>query len=418
MREAGELQNREREGAPIWRVSLLQGFFFIAYGAGIPFFSLYFKNVLVRPDGVPAHYLIGSVFFIQALLGILATPVAGFICDKFKIENRLLTVFSVFVVFAAAILSMPGFKFSMTWTLDRKYLFILIGFMINGLFVKPIIPLLDTETLNSLHSRFHSGIRYGQVRVFGSLGWLISASLFGWILQRTGQLNTIVFGYGSGFIILAFVAAGGFHVGVKPERIPWEYLKQDRMYQRFLVFVFFQALGLLSAFIFTSYFMDDIQTSYLIIGASFGLAAIPEIPIMFYSKVIIEAMGNRWMIVVGTLVESVKLLLFVIIARTMVLWMLIPAQLLHGIGYSLQYTGMINLVDRQAHVNLRATYQSLFHLFTLLAGAFGGLFGSFIIKKQSSSWLMGIDGVILFLSILYFLIRVRGHGPLRNAIVS
>ena len=58
----------------LWRVRLLQFFYYCSFGAGIPFFSLYYKKILVTPGGSPASYLIGLIFFLQALMGIVATP--------------------------------------------------------------------------------------------------------------------------------------------------------------------------------------------------------------------------------------------------------------------------------------------------------------------------------------------------------
>ena len=400
---------------PLLRAGFLQCFFFIATGAGLPFFSLYFKRVLTTDQNVPAYYLIGTIFFIQSALGILSTPLAGFICDKFRIENRLLMLLSLVVALSAGIVAVPGFGYAASWPLQLRFLLILGGFILSGLFVKPILPLIDTETLNVLHDRFNSGVWYGRIRMFGSLGWVIGASLFGLILSHTDRLSHSVIGYGTGFLVLAFIASSGFREVITPVRIPWGHLKRDRMFQRFLIFVFFNAIGLLSSFIFTSFFMDDWGAGYLVIGISIGLAAIPEIPIMFFSKRIIESLGNRWMIVTGVLIEVVKLAIFVYIAHSGKTWWFIPVQMLHGVGYSLQLTGEIDLIDRQAHEHMRAIYQSLFHVFMYMAAAVGSLFASFVLKKLGSSWLMGIDGAILLLSAIYFIVLVGGHGPFQNS---
>jgi PPP family 3-phenylpropionic acid transporter len=393
------------------RACFLQAFFFIATGAALPFFSLYFKHVLVDASGEPALYLIGLLFFMQAALGILSTPLAGFISDRFNIENRLLTLFSAVVSLSALVLALPGTRLGPAWGLQLRFALLLGGFILNGLFVKPILPLIDSETLHALHERDGSSILYGRIRLFGSLGWAISACLFGFLLDRSGRLSLSLFGYGAGFAVLALVASGGFREVLEPVSIPWEHLKRDRMFRRFLVFVFFQAIGLLSSFTFTSFFMDDIRAGYLVIGSSIGLSALPEIPIMFLSRGLIEKLGNRFMIVTGVFLSVVKLALFVLIARSGKIWWLVPVQLLHGIGYSLLWTGEINLIDRQSHRHMRATYQSLFHLFQYLASAMGSLFASFVIKKLGSTWLMGLDGIILALAALYFIFAVQGHGP-------
>ena len=416
MTASPSLSNEHRKRhIPLLRAASLQLFFFVATGAGLPFFSLYFKRVLVTDQNVPAYYLIGTLYFIQYILGIFSTPLAGLICDRFKIENRLLMLISMVVALSAGILAIPGFGFNETWPLQLRFLIILGGFILNGLFVKPVLPLIDTETLNVLHSRFRNGLWYGRVRMFGSLGWVIGASLLGFILSRSDRLNYSVIGYGVGFFILALIASTGFRERITPVSIPWEHLKRDRMFRRFLVFVFFNGIGLLSSFTFTSFFMDDWGAGYLLIGVSIGLAALPELPIMFFSRRILESIGNRWMISIGVLVEVVKLVVFVYIARSGTIWLFIPVQMLHGVGFSLLYTGEIDLIDRRSHRDMRAMYQSLFHVCMYLAAAVGNLFASFVLKKAGSTWLMGIDAALLLLSAVYFIWFVGGHrSPGRN----
>ena len=90
-------------------------------------------------------------------------------------------------------------------------------------------------------------------------------------------------------------------------------------------------------------------------------------------------------------------------------------QMLHGVGFSLQYTGEIDLIDRQSHKDMRATYQSLFHVCMYMAAAVGNLFASFVLKKIGSTWLMGIDAALMLLSAVYFISLVGGHGPAGNS---
>jgi predicted MFS family arabinose efflux permease len=228
------------------------------------------------------------------------------------------------------------------------------------------------------------------------------------------MFNLSMIGYGVGFGLLALISSKGFRRIIEPVSIPWEHLKKDRMYRRFLFFTFFESLALLSSFTFTSFFMDDIKTSYLIIGASFGLSAVPEIPIMFLSRSLIERLGNRWMIVSGVLLSAVKLLLFMLIAASGNTWWFIPVQMLHGMGFSLMWLGQINLIDRQSHEDMRAIYQSLFHLVHNMAAALGGFFAALVIRMLGSTWLMGVDGILLLLAGVYFISAVRGHGPLNK----
>jgi len=370
----------------------------MAFGAAIPFFSVYYKKVLLMPDGSPAFHLIGTVFFLQAILGVASTPVAGYLADKFKIENRILTLCASSVLLGALLIALPGFNAFSQWSLSRKALFILPGAILNGLFIRPILPLIDTESLNYLHLRFGNPTGYGKIRMFGTLGWIISACLFGWILSVTRQPSVAILGYGGLFGVLAILAASGVRAKIHAVRI---------------LFALLISVALSSSFMFTGYFMDDARMGYLLIGLSLGLGAILELPVMFYNRQLLERIGNRWMIAGGLLISTAKLTLFAALAGRHAISIIFIAQImLGGVGFALMISGVVNLIDRRAHEDLRATYQNLFHLTSTLGYALGGLFASSIIQRLGSRWLMGIDGVMLLGAVIYFLIRVRGHGPL------
>jgi PPP family 3-phenylpropionic acid transporter len=388
------------------RVYLLHWFFFLGFGAGNPFFSLYFKKTLRLASGEPAVRLIGTIFFVQAIVGIAALPLAGFLADRFRLERRILAFCAFLVAAAAGLMLVPGVVPG-TMALETAYAFILLGAVVNGVFERPVIPLIDSEVLRTLRARYGHGESYGTVRWIGSFGWAVSASIVGWVLSATDQVSISVLCYGAGFLVLALVALGGVRPDVGRVALPWRHLRQDRVYHRLLVFSFIQWFGLSGSFMFTGYFMDDAQTGYLVIGLAMGLAALPEIPIMLRSRRLVNGMGSRRMIALGTGIESAKLFSFVLVALFGKPWMFIAVNILHGMGFSLLYTGMVTLADQRAHQHLRATYQNLFHLSWTLGGAFGGLFASFIIKALGSTWLMGIDGVILAAAAVYVLRAVK-----------
>lgn len=396
-----------------WRVRLLQCFHFMAFGAAIPFFSIYYKKVLLMPDGSPAFTLIGTVFFLQAIAGVVSTPVAGYLADKFKIENRILTLCASSVLLGALLIALPGFGGFSHWSLSRRALLILPGVILNGLFVRPILPLIDTESLNYCHIRYGNPTGYGKIRLFGAFGWIVSACLFGWILSASNLLSVAILGYGGLFGVLAILAASGVRAKIHAVRIPWDHLRNDGMFKKFLLFALVISVALSSSFMFTGYFMDDARIGYLLIGLSLGLGAILEIPVMFYNRQLLERIGNRWMIAGGLLISTAKLALFAALAGRNAAGIIVIAQIaLGGVGFALMISGVVNLIDRRAHEDLRATYQNLYHLIFTLGYAFSGLFASFVIKHLGSRWLMGIDGAILLAAVIYFLVVVRGHGPL------
>jgi PPP family 3-phenylpropionic acid transporter len=389
------------------RLRLLFWVTFTAMGAGVPFLNLYYKQVLVFPDGSPAIELIGFIVLIERLLGLFSNPMAGIFADKFKIGNRLVLLCALLTMIGAFFISIPGYN-PVAMDIGYKALFIGIGIVLKGLFIYPIIPLINTETLNFLHNNRSDPRAYGRYRVMGTLSWIITTTLVGILLKTTGWLNISPLMLGIGMFLLAFVAFGGVKAKIKKLKIPWNYLKKDYLFWRFIIFTFFQAFGLLSAFAFTSYFMDDVKLGFIIIGISFAVSAVTEIPLMFYSKKIAQKIGNRMMVILGTGVLTLKFIILAVLAPFKNPVFTIMAMSLHGVGYGLQYNGMVHLIDGYAHKKLRAVYMNIYSMFGIsLATSLGGIFSAFIIKILSSTWMLFINSAIVIFSIIYFILFVK-----------
>ncbi|MBN2440353.1 MAG: MFS transporter [Spirochaetales bacterium] len=390
------------------RLRLLYWVTFFAMGAGVPFLNLYYKQVLVFPDGSPAIELIGLIVFLEPFLGVFSNPLAGMIADKFKVENRLLLLCAFITMIAAGFISIPGFNSLMTLNIGYKVLFIGIGIFLKGLFIYPIVPLINTETLNFLHTNKKDPREYGEYRVMGTLAWIVSTVFIGIMLNLTGFINIPPLILGLGSLVLSFISLQGVKAKIKKIKIPWKYLKKDYLFRRFLIFAFFQAFGLLSAFAFTSYFMDDAKLGFIVIGVSFAVSAVTEVPVMFYSKRIAKKIGNRMMVILGTSVLTLKFILLALLAPLKNPGLTILVMSLHGVGYGLQFNGMLNLVDGYAHKDLRATYMNVFAMIgTSLALSLGGMFCTFIIKILDSTWMLGINSCIVIGAIIYFIFFVK-----------
>ncbi|MBN1699786.1 MAG: MFS transporter [Spirochaetales bacterium] len=381
---------------------------FTAFGAWIPFSSLYFKQVLVTQDGSPAVYLIGLIMAIQPFLGIFSNPIAGFLSDKFKIGQRLLFLCSLLTAIGALFISIPGFPLFRGWLIEQKYPAIGVGIIIMGLFVPPIIPVLNTEMLNFLHNNNRDPRFYGTYRAMGTISWIVTTILTGLFLGLTGLVNLPPLIYAAGLLILAVITLRGIKAKVEKVSIPWHYLAGDTLFIKFLIFSFFQGFGLLSGMYFTSYFLDDINLPYLFIGMAWAISAIPEVPVMFLSRHISRRIGNRMMVIAGTGFLTLKFILLVAVAPLRLPYLSMLAMSLHGIGYGLQFNGMIHLIDGYAHKDLRATYMNIFNIVGIsLASACGNMFGAFIIEKLDSTRMLAVNAGIVILSIVYFVFFVE-----------
>lgn len=391
----------------VGRAGLLQFIYYFGLGAATPFFTLFFKYELIQPDGEPALYLIGLLSFFQSALVVFSSPAAGVLGDLFRAHRKIISIFSFLSAAGAAITALPGLAGFDDLSLGAAFAVMTAGTVLIGLSNKPIAPLLDTETLLSLHARDGNAERYGSVRFLGSVAWFLASSLFGFVLWLSGRLYLALFGYAAGYFVLGLASWNAGQTRMKKTRLPWEHLVRDRQYRRFLVFAFLAAFSVVGSYQFTGYFMDDEELEVVFIGLALGLGALPEVPIFLNSGRLIRKIGSGGMILTGSAILILKLFAFFLIPDHSGPAMFVAIQLLHGLGWGFLYAGIVRFVDDLAHPELRGTYQNLYQIPWTIAIALSGLFSAWLIERIGSRLMMGAYAAVLAAGTLYFLVFLR-----------
>lgn len=385
---------------------------FIGLGISSPFFGIFYKHVIVHPDGTPAIGLIGLIFFVMPLVSLIANIPAGILADKFHSGKHLITLFCFGVALFAALIGLAGEGFTHGWTANGKFLYIFVLLLFLNGFFYPIMPMLDAETLQFLNKHFRREI-YGAFRVWGTYGWCVSTILMGALLFYFHHAPLIFYCAALAFVVLGFVAWSGIEAKptAAPIIIPWSHLKKDILFQWFLLFIFLHGIVTTSSFTYTGYFFDDVLKSPLEIGFILGTWAIFEIPVMMFSRKLIDRFGNRWLIVSGLLLSGIRLVLFSFFTLETPFFWKWAAALLHGPGYGLSQLGIIDFIDRRAHPGMRATYLNIATVARIsLASALGGILGSMLIERWGGTFLMQFCGWVTLAMIPFFTFLIRGHG--------
>jgi PPP family 3-phenylpropionic acid transporter len=383
--------------------------FFIALGIGSPYFGIFYKHVIVNADGTPAIGAIGLIFFIMPLVSLIANIPAGLFADTFRLGKHLITFFAFGVAFFAFLIGLTGGDFARDWGLGGKFIFIFSMLFFLNCCLLPLSPMIDAEALLFLnrHSRREW---YGAYRLWGTYGWSIATVLMGALLFHFGSDSLIFYGTAIAFVILGLVSWSGIEArpSAAPIQIPWNHLKKDTLFQGFLTFIFLNGVVSNAAANYTGYFFDDVMKTPLEIGLIFGTWTLFEIPVMKFSRTLIDTLGNARLIMLGLLFNGLRLILFSFFTlETPYLWKL-TASLLQGPGFGLTHIGIIDFVDRQAHPDMRATYMNIMNVARMsLASALGGIMGSWMIAQWGSAFLMQFCGFGLIALIFFFGFLVR-----------
>jgi PPP family 3-phenylpropionic acid transporter len=159
-----------------------------------------------------------------------------------------------------------------------------------GLFYNAVMPQFEAMTLNALGSDTH---RYGRIRVWGSIGFLVVASTYGWLLDRLGD---------DAFVwltlpwLLATVAAAWPHRQDPPApEIPLPRLDLSLFKRpgaaRFLAVALLMQIGFSPFYVFYTLHLQAHGHSGLAVGMLWGIGVLIEIVLFWHAPKIIARIG-------------------------------------------------------------------------------------------------------------------------------
>ncbi|MGA9225119.1 MAG: MFS transporter, partial [Mesobacillus sp.] len=269
----------------------MQGFYlfvFFGFGSLFPLLSVYLSQV-EKLNG----YQIGIILSIGPVIMIFFQPFWGMISDMKNLHNRLLTLTTLITGFAAL-----GYLF-----FESFFSFILAA-TILAIFQSAIIPLSDSISLKYTSK---AGVNYGNIRLFGSLGFGIAVFIMG----KLSEWNPQVIFYS--FLITMLIAAVlsvkmPKEAAVTPIRM-LSGMKELMGMKRFLLFlaVTFLIFGpnLANNFYF-SLFVEDRGGTYTGIGIAFLIAVLSEIPFMRVAGGWISKLGLLQVALIASIVSLIR----------------------------------------------------------------------------------------------------------------
>ena len=375
-----------RPGRELLRTRSLYFCYYLALGAFYPFLNLYYEQ-----RGLSGSQ-IGLLASVPALISPFAAPLWGGLADRFGIHRRVLVV-----ALSGALLA--GFSYSLT-SLFGLFFFISVTY---AFFNSPITPLLDSAALQVASDRATS---YGQLRVWGTLGWIVST----WAVGRLAEGALARFFYAFAAFMALTVAVSFFQ---PPRRWLWrepirrglQQILSRRSTAVFLASVFLLWVANAGANQFLSIYMARIGSSEGLIGLAWAVSAMSEVPMMLLSGRLTRQLGIGRLLIIALLVYALRWALLSVISAPG--WVVV-VQLLQGVSFSAFLVGGVTYMHRQAPAGLEATAQAIFVGTSFGLGTFAGsLLGGFLYDKIGLARMFAVDTGVALAACLVFLLSRR-----------
>lgn len=310
---------------------------------------------------------IGVLYSSGLFVSIFANIIIGLASDKYRTIRKILIALFIGQLAMLSLL-FPLENFVMVCAVMTAFYF----------FQTPIIPLSDSLILLSSQ---YTGTPYALIRIFGSLGFALSAYVLGLLLKGIGSewtifvaLCTVGISMVLGIIIKDYqgqsrkIEFSGFFKLLKQRHVLLFFLLlllvsiSHRMYESFLAVT-----------------MRQLGASDSLVGLSLLVSASSEIPILF----LLGKYGHKFkelpLLVIASLMYALRLWLMGEIEDPR--WF-IATQAMHSVSFGIYFSTALRYISHLIPNEYRSSGQAVYTvIWTGLAGLISGVFGGLVYEQ-------------------------------------
>ena len=372
---------------------ILSGHYFIHFsimGIFLPYFNLYCYHLNFT------EFQIGTLSGLRILSMILFSIFWGFISDYYLTRKNTYIVCT--------------FLSALTWILleaTSQFYPMLIIIIIHSAFYGPIIAFLETFTIETLHLEGAKKSRYGNIRVWGSISFILMAVFLGKITD-TYSLDIIILLI---FIPSAIQALLSFNLPNTPKITK---MKQKSHFKEFLslksvLFLTASFFMLVSHGTYYGYFSIHLENSgfdHTFIGIAWAVATASEIIIMLKSHTIFKYFSIKHMLIFSFIIAALRwLILFITVSP----WVILLSQVLHAATYGIFHIACILYIDKLSSEKAKTFGQILNNATSYGLGIMTGIIINGIFFKQYASLLFIFSSLSALIGCAIILTSFRIH---------
>jgi PPP family 3-phenylpropionic acid transporter len=366
--------------------TVMRGFTFSHYmtmAVIVSYFPLYFKALGY------SMVQIGLLYSIGPMIGIVSNIFWGLISDKFHTVKKILTGILA-GQFLMAMLVFQTTNFGLLMLLMALYFF----------FQSPTSSLNDSLTLLTISGQKKS---YASFRVWGSIGFAFASLVFGMLLKERGTELTVFLCLGTigiSFLLSLLLSDGRRTTHKKLELGSLVSVIRSNHFLLFLLVVMVASVAHRFNDGFLALFLQQLGADQTIVGWSWMVSALSEIPIFF----LLSKYGHRYKEIPLLIISSfIYVLRFLLMSQvTNPLWV-IAIQGMHSITFGIFYFTVIRYIQRIIPDEYRATGQAIFAVtWSGLAGLISGTLGGWLFRDWGPHLMYGVGAMLSALALIGF----------------
>jgi MFS transporter, PPP family, 3-phenylpropionic acid transporter len=336
------------------RLRVLYFLVFCCTASWLPLFADYLK------DHGQSGFNIGLILSIPPAMMLVVQPFYGMVADRIGYRKVLLW---------SSLLASITYAF---YQYDGGFVYLVVVTIFMAIFYNTLQPVLDSLSLRL--SEQDPSFSYGTLRVAGAAGWAFTGIVVGHYIDA---INTsVIFLFSSASMFLTFLFSFSLTIdnskrfNAAPPRNLKEVFNNPTLLFLLLAVVLTSA-GATTIWNFYSIYMKENGASASLVGYGLSFQGLCELPVFYFSAMIIRRLGIKTTLVITILATALRLWLYSVIGNPK---LAIAIEVLHGISWSLFWVVCVECVNSLVDEDWRATGQSLLYAAYFGAGAIAGNF--------------------------------------------
>ncbi len=344
---------------PYWRLSGFYGFYFAALGGLLPFWSLYLKA-----KGFNAEQ-IGALSAVLVGTKLISPNIGGWIADH---TGKSLRIIRLALFFAAVLF--------LSFLYINSYQAFIVATLAFSFFWNAALPQFEVATLFHIQTE---PLRYAQIRLWGSVGFIAAVLGIGWLLdyQPIAILPYLISS------LLAFTWAFALATPETSTSRPdptqkglWSIVLTTKVLAFLTVYLLLQ-IAHSPYYVFFSIYLKQYHYSTTLTGFLWALGVLAEIGLFLMMRGLLRKISLRKLLLSSILLSMVRW--FLIARYTQHLWVIIIAQALHAASFASLHVVAMYLIQHYFGKHHQGKGQALYTSVSFgLGGVIGGYYSGYL----------------------------------------
>ena len=383
-----------------WHFSNFYFFYFTTVGVIVPYWSLYLQH-----KGFNAAQ-IGQLMAVLLVTKVIAPNIWAIFADNIALRKGSSLGLIKYATLATLAVYVSTYWLSDFWAMAMA----MFGFCV---FWNACLPQIEAATLNHLADKKD---QYGLIRLWGSVGFIVTVSGLGWLMDFTGP--SAIMPAGAFALLCLFFASllmrdtnlvretdgdpgNQKNISDKSLVIPIAKLLNQKVLILLLLCVLMQ-ISHAPFYTFFSIYLESYGYSKFHIGMLWSIGVVFEIAIFIFGYRLLRRFSLASLLVFTFLIAALRW--FLVARFPEQEGIILFTQILHAITYGLYHSVMIQLIDTLFQGRYQIRGQAIYSGVTFgLGGAIGSFVSGFIWSTFGQNQLFYGAGILMLLVFVFSL---------------